>query len=300
MDVERIEQPASAPGFLQAPTLRNLNEQARYDAWWRSGPGAPCRLCTEGEGSHAVALREQGASYYPMHNFGPDRASVPVRYLLVAMEPSEHGFDDRLSAGMNPEDARNFGGSSVKSADGALQFAVQSWLCDADETFVLTDMAKCAVRDPRQEPRDRRDYRWTMCAPFLRQEVGLFELRAVIAVGGEVKSAIAQYAWLGHVRRFRVVHWAARSANVQELLRSADEQEVSEATVQAYCDFMNERRAAGGKGAKAYKVSRSLRSLLTAYRLQFTCIKRAVTDTEYTCGRRADGTCCKAVPETGL
>src|SRR5437868_1313906 len=122
-------------------TPPSMNERTRYDAWWASGPGRPCETCKFGTSDHAQSIREQGPSFYPMHNFGPDRASLPVRYLFVGQEPSESGFDRKLHKGADAEASRNYAGTAgTGSIDSALQFAAREWLCAPDETFLLTDM----------------------------------------------------------------------------------------------------------------------------------------------------------------
>jgi hypothetical protein len=278
---------------------QGLNERARYDAWWVSGPGRPCTTCTQGDSEHVAALKTQGASFYPMHNFGPDRASVPVRYLLVAEEPSEGGFDAKLQQGMHAEEARNYGGTTAtKSIDSALQFAAREWLCDPNETFLLTDMAKCAVRDPQDEPKQRMKYRWKNCAPFLREEANLFDLRAVIGVGGDARAALRKRDWGPIHPAFRVTHWAAHAEDKQSLLASDEERHIAEQTVEKYRAFMDERRVMLGREPKPQKIGVNAITTLAVYRKQFACIKLALSELSFSCARREDETCCRAVPES--
>lgn len=107
------------------------DQRTRYYAWWKSGPGLPCVLCKQGESNQAEAIRRQGASFYPMQVFGPDRRDRPVRHLLVAMEPSEGWFDDFTARGRSLDDAWNFGGTKP-GTDSAVQFAARTWLCTDD------------------------------------------------------------------------------------------------------------------------------------------------------------------------
>jgi hypothetical protein len=60
--------------------------------------------------------------------------------------------------------------------------------------------------------------------------------------------------------------------------------------------FLAERRVAVNKEPQRVKVSGAVRLLLAVYRKQFGCITRALSDPSYACTRRADGTCCRAVP----
>jgi hypothetical protein len=255
------------------------NERARYDAWWALGPGRPCETCKLGDTANAASIRLQGLSFYPMHNFGPDRASVPVRYLFVAEEPSEAGFDAKLQQGRNPEDSRNFGGTTAgRAGDSALQFAAREWLCATDETFLLTDMAKCAVRDARHEPRERHQYRWQNCAPILQDEAKLFDLRAVIAVGGKAHGALREQSWVTAHRLFKVMHWAARSAHQEKVLESAADRTLPKETVDRFEAVINERRVMVGKQSKQLKIGRPAKAMLAVYREQFASIRRELSE----------------------
>jgi hypothetical protein len=234
-----------------------------------------------------------------MHNFGPDRASLPVRYLLVAEEPSEAAFDAKLQKGVDPEESRNYGGTKATgSIDSALQFAAREWLCGRNETFLLTDMAKCAVRSPQKESRDRMRFRWGNCAPFLRGEASLFDLRAVIGVGGDAREALRGRTWGPRHLPFKVTHWAARVDDKKSLLSSSDERYIPDETVEKYRAFMDERRAVLGKGPKKQKIGLLPITTLAVYRKQFACIRRALSEPTFQCVRRDDGTCCRAVPRT--
>jgi hypothetical protein len=214
-----------------------------------------------------------------MHNFGPDRASVPVRYLLVAEEPSEAGFDKKLEQGRDPEESRNFGGTTAgRAGDSALQFAAREWLCGPDETFLLTDMAKCAVRDARHESRDRHQYRWDNCAPILQNEAKLFDLRAVIAVGGKAHGALREQSWVSGYRLFKVMHWAARAAHQEKVLESAADRTLTEETIERFAAFINERRVMVGKDPKELKIGRPARAMLVVYREQFAAIGRELSE----------------------
>jgi len=136
--------------------MSGIDERARYREWWRSGPGLPCVLCKQGDSNEAVSIRLQGKSFFPMRIFGPDRTDRPVRHLLVSMEPSEGWFEDFVGSGKSLDEARNFGGTKP-GTDSTVQFAARKWLCEADETFLMTDMAKCAVENNKLRPARRRN-----------------------------------------------------------------------------------------------------------------------------------------------
>jgi uracil-DNA glycosylase len=275
------------------------NERERYDSWWTRNPGRPCTTCKDGLSEHAASIRTQGASFYPMHNFGPDRPSIAVRYLLVAEEPAEAGFDAKLRSGRDPEASRNFGGTSAtKSIDSALQFAAREWLCEPNETFLLTDMAKCAVRNPRAEALARQQFRWANCAPFLRDEASLYDLRAVIGVGGDARAALRKRDWGPRHAPFKVTHWAARSASLRKLLSSSEERYVASDTLEKYRAFIDDRRAELGQRPKQQRIGLTAIAVLAVYRKQFACIRLALSNRSFLCARRDDGTCCRAVPRS--
>jgi hypothetical protein len=276
--------------------------RARYDAWWQSGRARLCVTCKQGDSESARTIREQGPSFFPMRVFGPDHAGDPVRYLLVGMEPAEDWYGDYVKKGKAPEDARNFGGASLRSLDSVLQFAAREWLCQSGETFLLTDIAKCPVRHPREELLARREFRWNNCAPILAEEASQFDLTAVIAVGNDVRPALRGRPWMSGRSLFRVLHFAARTADQLRRLASAAEKHIQDDTVRAYLLFVQERRSGLGKQElvqRAPVVPERNKVLLAVYRKQFTCIRRALTRQTYDCGQRAAGTCCKAVSRRG-
>lgn len=255
-----------------------MDERARYDEWWMAGPGRPCDTCKVGSSVHAASILLQGPSFYPMHNFGPDRASVPVRYLLVAEEPSGAGFGAKLRHGKNPEDSRNFGGTTAgRAGDSALQFAAREWLCGPNETFLLTDMAKCAVRDSRHESRERHQYRWQNCAPILQDEANRYDLRAIVAVGGKAYAALRDRKWLADRRLFTVMHWAAWPAAQAKVLETAADRTLGDETIEGFQAFINERRVLLGKDPKQLKIGRPAKAMLAVYREQFRSIREELS-----------------------
>jgi hypothetical protein len=275
------------------------DERTRYYAWWKAGPGLPCVLCTKGESKQAQAIRQQGASFYPMQVFGPDRRDRPVRHLLVAMEPSEGWFDDFTASGRNLDEAWNFGGTKV-GTDSAVQFAARTWLCADDETFLLTDMAKCGVENTKERPASATQaFRWHNCDSILQGEVKPYALRSVVAVGKDVRDELATRAWVPARSLFRVLHWSnvavAHHKRLFAKLARA-EQSVSERTIEEYRNFMNERRTAMGKSAHAQqRVSDQTKQLLAVYRKQFSCIRLALEDASSPGERGSNSACCRAV-----
>lgn len=271
-----------------------IDERARYGAWWVSGPGRPCERCKEGNSREAQMLQAQGRSFFPARVFGPDRVDRPVRYLLVAMEPAEDWINKK---GTDIKAWWNLAGAKPGS-DGTVQFAAREWLCDNTETFLMTDIAKC----PAAEATATRSHRWGNCDLILQEEVGLFpSLRAVIGVGKAVRDDLRARPWMKGRRLFRILHWSGVGvANQMKLFAALPEAErgLSSSDIARYRAFVNERRRAIGKdGDHDVEVKASTTALLAVYRRQFGCIKRALLDARYDCGRRGDGTCCRAVPQ---
>lgn len=264
-------------------------DRARYDAWWLAAVG-PCVTCKSGSSTDAVAIRGQGESFRPMRNFGPDR-DLPVRYLLVGMEPSEGWSQRPKRQDRDPDESRNFGGLSH---DGILQFAAREWLCRSDETFLATDMAKCPTRASIAGA--TQGYRWTNCAEHLEREAALFKLRAVVTVGTGVYAKLKRRPWAAGLPLFNVLHYSPLAASHRSgLLVSEEDRNLGNLPVDRFTDFLDERRAALRAIKAQYRgvagddsvttgdgprrgVSRGTKMLLAVYRKQFGAIRRAVED----------------------
>lgn len=277
-------------------TMRRIDERSRYIAWWKSGPGAPCERCKQGDSDEARMIVAQGQSFFPARVFGPDRGDRTVRYLLVAMEPAEGWIEAFEHKGNAFRDWINLAGAKP-GADATVQFAAREWLCGEGETFLMTDIAKC----PAANASSTQSYRWDNCDPVLKDEAGLFPaLRAVIAVGKDVRNALRDRPWLGGTPLFRVLHWSkANIANHKKVYErlTADERAISPSTARRFRAFINERRLLTGKERqREVEVNDRTEVLLAVYRQQFGCIKRALLYARYDCGRRDDGGCCRAVP----
>lgn len=276
-----------------------LDERARYDRWWGAAP-ALCTRCLEGGSASADALRSLGPSFFPMRNYGPDRHDLPVRYLLVGMEPSGGGYERQLAKGKDPRFARNFGATKPKQ-DSPLQFAAREWLCGTGETFLLTDMAKCATRDTKMLPaKVTQQFRWTNCASILEEEAALFSIRAVIAVGGKVGLALRKRRWTAHQPLFAILHFSWRAAAFRKRMLATDaERSIDDDVVDRYRLFMQERRnllkSQGDKRKSGVsRIPEGAKTLLAVYRKQFACIRQATENAAYDCGQRHKTTCCKA------
>lgn len=151
-------------------------------------------------------------AFFPFRGVDPEPPGLPVRYLLVAQEPST-GW----TKGMSPVEARaKVGDGSIKNfnitgGDFAIRWAAHNWLVNkGEEAFLLTDLAKCSVAG--DEVNDTRPRRYRNCRRFLTREVESFlsTLRAIVPVGKEayrwciataepnwppVTKAVPHYAW---------------------------------------------------------------------------------------------------------
>ena len=118
-----------------------------------------------------------------VHNIEPQG---PVDFVLVAMEPS---LGVRQKKDEYPEDSsqieRNFCWSTE---DFILHFCIREYLCQAGQTYHLTDLSKggMAVRKAKENPRPKYE-RWY---PLLKKELQLVakpgETR-IIAIGNVVR-----------------------------------------------------------------------------------------------------------------
>lgn len=256
----------------------------------------PCERCKQGRSPEARIILDQGTSFFPARVFGPDRSDRAVRYLMVAMEPSEGWIDAFEEKGNDFRDWTNLAGAKPE-ADATVQFAAREWLCDDGETFLMTDIAKC----PAANATRTQSYRWDKCDPILEDEARLFPaLRAVIAVGKDVRNALRDRPWLAGMPLFRVLHWSkANIANHKKIYErlTTQEREITSSTVRRYRAFINERRLLTGKDRqREIEVNGRTEMLLAVYRMQFGCIRRALLDVHYDCGLRDGGGCCRAVP----
>jgi hypothetical protein len=216
-----------------------------------------------------------------MRTFGPDRDGLPVRYLLVAMEPSARWVTRYVRNGKSLDDARNFGGAKP-DGDSVLQFAAREWLCADKETFLLTDIAKCAVLNTKDHPAARTaSWRWNNCAPIIRQEAALFHLKAVVAVGSGVRDALRGRDWVERQPLFRVLHFSNVAASHRATILGAEADRALDAdVVNRYRAFVRERRISLGHREEKdgeMRISSGTRLLLAVYRKQLGDIKAAMT-----------------------
>lgn len=188
-----------------------------YDRLWTEiNPCVACRY------DHRIAagIRErwQSDTFLPYQGVGPEPAGLPVRYLLVAMEPSARPKRNKTRAYMEKriaDGARNFRG------DHHIRWAAHHWLVNPGEAFLITDLAKCMV--PTKDAGTTAPRRYANCWPWLSREIDLFKgtLRAVIPLGDQPHQwclAFAQKSWPTITEpvvhpAMRFTSWKAAEAN---------------------------------------------------------------------------------------
>ena len=166
-----------------------------YDHLW-SGINR-CVVCTEDRRiDPGIRERWKAEAFLPYPGVGPEPPGLPVRYLLVAMEPSARPKRKKTREYMQKkiaEGSRNFKG------DFHIRFAAHSWLVTkGTEGVVMTDLAKCMVRGKDAGP--TASHRYTNCEPWFGREIELFRdtLRAIVPVGNAPHKwlrAFAQDSW---------------------------------------------------------------------------------------------------------
>jgi hypothetical protein len=130
---------------------------------------------------HAPDLCKAAEVLLPLRPF-LESQELPVRYLLVALEPSVRKKPPSDRQKKRAEMALNFNSTG---GDFAIRSAARKWLVDEGEGFYITDLAKCKIAVKDAPP--TRELRVENCRPFLSREVALFSktLRAIIPVGKE-------------------------------------------------------------------------------------------------------------------
>jgi uracil-DNA glycosylase len=122
---------------------------------------------------------KQGA-FFPRRAVDPEPPDLPVRYLLVAQEPSAGRTKGNMDVAQKKiaSGLKNF---NCNGGDFAIRWAACNWLVNSGEAFLLTDLAKCAVT--LDDAIMTRSQRYHNCRRFLNREVHSFRLRVIVAVG---------------------------------------------------------------------------------------------------------------------
>lgn len=125
-----------------------------HDALWQEIQA--CRKCL-GDPALSPILKTEPV-FVPLP--GPPARGYPVRYILVAAEPS-------AAWALTAEDgrdkiARGFRNFMHSSGDFVLQYAAERWLVGPGEAYVITDVAKCAMSVKAARAAGQRCYEHAM------------------------------------------------------------------------------------------------------------------------------------------
>lgn len=167
-----------------------------YERLWAEQIG-PCEKCKHDRRIDPTVRAHWQAvetPFLPYPGVGPEPSDLPVRYLLVGMEPSLKPRKKKTRQFMLREIAE---GSRNFKRDAHIRWAAHHWLVKKGEAFVMTDMAKCML--PTKAAVKTAPRRYANCLPWLEREIALFpRLRAIIPLGKEPHRwllAFAQESW---------------------------------------------------------------------------------------------------------
>lgn len=159
----------------------------------------------EVESEFQELISEEGSIYLPLT---PPKG--PVDFVLVAMEPSL-GFVSnpaKLCDSRARREAKEKIDCGVKNFawsinDFILHYCIQSYLCQDDKTYYLTDLAKGAMltKEAAKDPITRYK-KWY---PTLEKELGLVAKPDVkiVSIGGKVRDFLAMKGLYGHAGSIR-------------------------------------------------------------------------------------------------
>ena len=189
-----------------------------YDRLWNELKD--CTACRNVRGLETIAL---GPAYVPLPPLPPQpSARLPISYLIVGAEPSDHWRGDaptsRDEAIRRIENGyRNYTGNVQVIA---LTFAAREWLLKRGEAYAITDLAKCAMAVADVNSRNRR-LRYDACEPqWLKRELLVYRPRAVIAIGDKTKKRLQAFLAAGHhpgVRCYDVPHFSGSNGDKQRV-----------------------------------------------------------------------------------
>lgn len=235
-----------------------------YDQLWQSEIN-PCRACIDDRRIDPhIRERWEKEPFLPYPGIGPEPPDLPVRYLLVGMEPSLRPQRKKTREYMRNKIA---GGSRNFKGDVHIRWAAHNWLVTKGEgAFVMTDLAKCML--PTKDADKTAPRRYANCWPWLGREIALFAdtLRAIVPMGEEPYRwclAFAQESWPtittpivhpGH----RFVGWKDGQADYSGV---PSEEE--------FTQFAQER----DPGGTSHKLDKRRRGLLARWNVQFAAIR---------------------------
>jgi uracil-DNA glycosylase len=245
--------------------LIDQTPSAAYDRLWSEIN--PCEKCKfDRRIDERIRERWRKEPFLPFQGVGPEPAGLPVRYLLVGMEPSARPKAKKTREYMQRKIAngtRNFKG------DAHIRWAAHNWLVKKGaEAFVMTDLAKCML--PTKDAERTAPRRYANCWPWLGREIALYAdtLRAIIPMGDEPHRwllAFAQESWPMITKP--IVHPAMR-------FKRWKDEEANDAGLPSDEEFHEFARWCDPK-AKAHLDKRT-RGLLARWQAQFAAIRVAL------------------------
>jgi hypothetical protein len=197
----------------------------------------------------------------------PSPKDHPVRYLFVGLEPGTSWAPTReealrqLKAG-----ARCF---TFQPGDFVLRYAAERWLIGHDEAFAITNLGKCCVG--RRAAVITRNERFANCAPYFEQELSVFNLRALIAVGKEAKAELDRWSRRGWPSVCEIMHHSP--AGTPNWPRALTKKEIDELpSVRELQSFIDDRAKENFQSRRVTARDVHLR-LLALYRKQLSEIR---------------------------
>ncbi len=207
--------------------------------------------------------------FFPLRGVGPEPCGLPVRYLLVAQEPSAAWAKGKMDVARKKvrDGFKNF---NVTRGDFVIRWAAHNWLVNkAEEAFFITDLAKCTVAG--KDARKTMERRYPNCHPFLHREVEAFlpTLRGIVPIGKEAYRwciAAAGPSW-PRITTVRVTHYAYRFLRSQP--KGADNEGLlTETEFAEFAEFVKQHNP-----ALSARLGQHERAGLARYKKQFTAVK---------------------------
>jgi hypothetical protein len=226
-----------------------------------------CDVCKHDERIEPeIRERWKKGAFLPLPGVGPEPNGLPVRYLLVAQEPSASWAKASMDTARK-KIASGFRNFNITGGDFAIRWAAHKWLVDkGKEAFLLTDLAKCAVAG--KDVYDTVPRRYRNCRHFLEREVDIFRstLQAIVAVGKEAYRWCIAAAEPNWPPIMSVMHHAMR---FPPLRQSSDNEGLP--TEAEFAKFVKERNPT----STARLQEREL-NILSVYKVRFAEIKLSV------------------------
>ena len=246
---------------------RKTTAEINYSKLWAQI--AHCRKCRDD-----VRINQQirtgwdAGTFVPFPSKGPEPSGRPVKYILVAEEPSSMWVGTRTRSEIQKairedERLRNFNGSL---SDFLVRWAARQWLLRRGEAFYLTDLGKCSIAGLQAGPTRAR--RYNNCHEFLDREISVLRPRAIIPVGDDAYMwtlGFAQPDWPEISKP--ILHYAHRFPQNSNAPRDK--------TYVPDVDAINRYIQGNRPGSRKIFARRDRRAveLLRIYKAQFTALK---------------------------